>query len=159
MLRYQYPGAVYHVVARGDGGMIDALATKALRRGWYLSKPDFQQRLLGLLDKKPRQKSRANGVHESHGEVEAERLAAEALALLNLPTDRSDLDTLRKGDGGKVLVAALLRRKTTVGNGWITERLRMGHHGSVSRLVVAASQDEKHERELRKLIKMLKCVT
>ena len=66
---------------------------------------------------------------------------------------------LRKGDRGEVLVAALLRRKTTVGNRWIAERLPMGHHGSVSRLVVAASQDQKHERELRKLIKMLKCVT
>ena len=41
---------------------------------------------------------------------------------------------LRKGDRGEVLVAALLRRKTTVGNGWIAKRLRMGHHGSVSRL-------------------------
>ncbi len=41
---------------------------------------------------------------------------------------------LRKGDGGKVQLAALLRRKATVGNGWIAKRLRMGHHESVSRL-------------------------
>ena len=45
-----------------------------------------------------------------------------------------------------------------MGNGWIAERLRMGHHGAVSQLVVAASQDEKHERELRKLIQMWSCV-
>ena len=71
---------------------------------WYLGKPDFQQRLLGLLDKKTRKKSRANGGHESHGE-------AEAFAQLSLPNDRNDLDTLRKGDHGKVVVAAWLREE------------------------------------------------
>lgn len=66
---------------------------------------------------------------------------------------------MRKGDRAKVLLAALLRKQTAVGNGWIAARLGMGHHGSVSRLVVAASKDEKLERELKKLIKLLKCVT
>ena len=42
---------------------------------------------------------------------------------------------------------------------WIAERLSMGHPGSVSRLVVTASKDAKHESELKKLIKLLKCVT
>ena len=115
---------------------------------------DEANKALRLLDKKPRQKSRANGVHESHGEAEAEQFAEEALARLNLPNDRGDLDTLRRSDHGKVLLAALSRWNTTVGNSWIAERLRMGHHGSVSRLVITASQDEKHVRELRKLIKM-----
>jgi hypothetical protein len=37
--------------ARGasDGGIIDEEAMKALRRGWYLGKPDFSQRLMGLI--------------------------------------------------------------------------------------------------------------
>lgn len=35
----------------------------------------------------------------------------------------------------------------------------MGHHGSVSRPVVAASKDKKLERELKNPIKLLKCVT
>ncbi len=59
----------------------------------------------------------------------------------------------------KVLVAALLRKRTAVTNDWIAERLSMGHHGSVSRLVVAASKDAKLESELKKLMKLLKCVT
>jgi hypothetical protein len=46
-----------------------------------------------------------------------------------------------------------------VTNDWIAERLSMGHHGSVSRLVVAASKDAKLESELKKLMKLLKCVT
>lgn len=56
----------------------------------------------------------------------------------------------------KVLVAALLRKRTAQANDSIAERLRMGHHGSVSRLVVAASKGAKHESELKKLMKMLK---
>ncbi len=52
----------------------------------------------------------------------------------------------------------LLRERTAVGNAWITERLLMGHHGSVSRLVVAAGNDKAMNRE-KKLEKMLKCGT
>ncbi len=145
--------------AANHKGEIDGEAMKALRRGWYLGKPDFQQRLIGLIDKTPRKKSRANGAHVSHGEAEAERLAVEALAALGVSSERKDLEGRRKGDGTKVLVAALLRKKAAIGNGWITERLGMGHHGSVSRLVVAASKSEKQERDLKKLIKLLKFVT
>ena len=66
---------------------------------------------------------------------------------------------MRKGDRAKVLVATLLRKRTAATNDWIAQRLSMGHHGSVSRLVVAASKDAKHESELKKLMRMLKCVT
>ena len=66
---------------------------------------------------------------------------------------------LRKGERGKVLVAVLLREQTAMGNPWIAERLCMGHHGSVSRLVVAAGNDKAMNREKKKLEKMLKCVT
>ncbi len=145
--------------AANHGGEIDEEAMKALRRGWYLGKPDFQQRLIGLFDKKPRKKTRANGAHESHGKAEAERLAVEALSALGISSDRKDLEGMRKGDGAKVLVAALLKKKTAMGNSWIAERLGMGHHGSVSRLVAAASKSESQERDLKKLIKLLKCVT
>jgi putative transposase len=120
--------------------------------------PDFLKRLVGLIEKKGRKKSRANGVHESHGEAEAERLVVEALAALGISSERKDLEGMRKGDQVKVLVAALLRRKTAVGNGWIAERLSMGHHGSVSRLVVVANKDTKHESELEKTEKTEKIV-
>ena len=145
--------------AAQNGGKIDEEAMKALRRGWYLGKPDFSQRLMGLLDSKRRKNSPANGAHQSHGKAEAERLAAEALAALGISSERKDLERMRKGDQAKILVAVLLRKKTTAGNEWIAERLCMGHHGSVSRLVVAASKDAKQESELKKLIKRLKCVT
>lgn len=92
------------------------------------------------------------------GKIDEE--AMKALATLRISSKRKDLEGMRKGDRGKVLVAALLRRKTAAaGNSWIAERLNMGHHGSVSRLVVAAEKDAKHESELTKLMKLLKCVT
>jgi putative transposase len=145
--------------ATNHGGKIDEEAMKALRRGWYLGKPDFAQRLIGLFEMKRRKKSLTDGVHESHGKAEAERLVVEGLAALGILSARKDLEGMRKGDGAKVMIAALLRSKTSVGNGWIAERLCMGHPGSVSRLVVGAGKDPKHESELKELVKLLKCGT
>jgi hypothetical protein len=62
----------------------------------------------------------------------------------------------RKVDRAKVLAAALLRKRTAIANDWIAERLSMGHHGSVNRLMIAASKNAKLESELKKLIKLLK---
>jgi hypothetical protein len=36
--------------AANDGGKIGEEAMKVLRSGWYLGKPDFSQRLMGLID-------------------------------------------------------------------------------------------------------------
>jgi len=57
---------------------------------------------------------------------------------LGVSSERRDLEGTRKGDRAKVQVTALSRKRTAVTNDWIAERLSMGHHGSVSRLVVAA---------------------
>jgi hypothetical protein len=66
---------------------------------------------------------------------------------------------MRKGDPNKVLVAALLRERTSVGNEWISKRLAMGHSGSVSRLVVDSKSDPEASRKIKKLKKLLKCDT
>jgi hypothetical protein len=75
---------------------------------------------------------------------------------VGISSECKDLEEMRKGDEGKVMIAALLRNKTAVGNGWIAERLRMGHAGSVSRLVVGEAKDVKHGCKLKKLTKLLK---
>ena len=41
---------------------------------------------------------------------------------------------LRKSDPRKAAVAILLRKRIAVANGWIAERLAMGHASTVSRL-------------------------
>jgi putative transposase len=142
-----------------DGGKIDEKAMKALRRGWYLGEPTFGDRLLDMLKKPSAKKSRASEAPKAHGEAEAGRLADEAMAKLGLPADPKELAKLRKGDGRKVLVACLLRQRTTAGNPWIAQRLAMGHSGSVSRLVVAAAKHPRTMRELANLSKLLKCNT
>jgi hypothetical protein len=126
---------------------------KALRRGWYLGDATFGDRLLEMFKKPPAKKRRAS---EAHGEAEAERLAVEALARLELPANPKELAKLRKGDERKVLVARLLRQRTAASNPWIAKRLAMGHSGSVGRLVVAAAKHPSTMRALNKLAKLLK---
>ena len=41
---------------------------------------------------------------------------------LGLPVGMGELAELRKGDGRKALLAAVLKRRTAVGAGWIAER-------------------------------------
>jgi hypothetical protein len=65
-----------------------------------------------------------------------------------------ELSKLRKGDKGKVLVAALIRKRTSVGNRWLSERLAMGHISALSRLLGAFQQDTGNARRLKKLEKM-----
>lgn len=145
--------------ASTHGGKITAEAMVALRHGWYLGEASFRDRLLGLLDKPAARKSRATDAHKAHDEVEAERLTTAALSLLEQPGDRNALAGLTKGDRTKVLVAALLRDQTAVANEWIAERLVMGHPGSVSRLVSGYKKEPTTEKEMKILVKMLKCAS
>ena len=145
--------------AANDKGKIDGEAMKALRRGWYLGEAGFGDRLLAMFVKPPAKSKRPGGIAKSHGEAQAELLALDALAALGMPGDTKSLTKIRKGQPGKILVAALLRERTSVGNSWIAQRLAMGHHGSVSRLVVACGRNMRQTKALAKLKKMLKCVT
>ena len=63
-----------------------------------------------------------------------------------MPTGTAELALLRKGDGRKAMLAALLRRGTTVGFEWIGIRLQMGRAGSVSRLVCHVKRKRKLEK-------------
>ena len=145
--------------AANPKGKIDEEATKALRRGWYLGEAGFGDRLIAMLERPITKKKRPVGIPKSHGEAEAERLTVDALTALGMPGDLKSLGSLRKGQQEKVLIAALLRERTTVGNPWIAQRLAMGHPGSVSRLVVSCSNSATKTKELEKLKKMLKCDT
>ncbi len=144
--------------AANDGGGIDEAAQTALRRGWYLGEETFRDRLLDLVDKakgaKPRQRRKAEGLEKDHGEKDAERLVRELGPKLGLPVGMGALAELQKGDGRKALLAAVLRRRTAVGAGWIAERLAMGHPGSVSRQVGIVKRDRKLQIQADDLEKM-----
>lgn len=76
---------------------------------------------------------------------------------MELPTGSRSMERLRKGDERKVLLAAVLRRRTSVGLKWISEKLAMGHPGSVSRLVGGISKNRELAKKLEGLEKMLLC--
>ncbi len=124
--------------ARADnaGGEIDEEAMAAIRRGWYLGKQTFKDRLLELLEK-PGQtgggtRNRTGEALKEHGESEAERIVRHVAKILGLPSTADAMAKLPKSDERKVVVAALLRGRTSAGKSWITRRLAMGHPGSVS---------------------------
>ncbi len=142
--------------AAADGGKIDAAAMKALRRGWYLGGEGFRDRLLSMLDAVPgglrgNPANRAGEAVREHGEAEAERLLQAILPQLGLPRTADELAALRKGDPRKVTAAAVLRRKTSVSNAWLSQRLGMGHTGSVSRLLGNCLHDPARAEEIGRL--------
>ena len=115
-LRFPYPGAVYHMMARGDGG-----------KQLLLGKDDHGSFLHWL--------EQVCGSHgwRVHAWVimgehlpEVERIIRLTAGRVGLPAAAADLAKLRKGDPGKVAGAALVRLRTAMPNDWIAARLAMG---------------------------------
>ena len=90
---------------------------EAIRRGWYLGKENFRDKLLNLLEKAaPRSASgtrRVAGAERDRGEKEALRILREGCRTLGLPLNVSGLADLRKAEPRKVQLAILLRTHTT----------------------------------------------
>lgn len=128
------------VRAANDEGRIGEEAMAALRRGWYLGGETFKDRLLKLLEKRPDPpsgRSRTGDPLKDHGEREAERIVGMGIRVLDLHDGEKGLAAWRKSDPRKIAIASLLRERTMIGNAWISERLVMGHPGSVSRLLAS----------------------
>ncbi len=145
--------------AANEGGGIDEEATEAIRRGWYLGKEGFKDKLLAMVEKVPGRthgaSSRVAGVERDHGEKEAMRIVKEGSRMLQLPLDEAGLTGLRKSDPRNVQLAILLRTRTSVSNGWIAKKLAMGHPGSVSRCVTDGRADKKLVKTMKKIETML----
>lgn len=102
----------------------------------------------------PVQRRKAGSPEKDHGEKDAERMVRELGPKLGLAVGMGELAELRKGDGRKALLAAVLRRRTAVGAEWIAERLAMSHPGSVSRQVGIVKRDRKLQKQADELEKM-----
>jgi hypothetical protein len=87
------------------------------------------------LDKATEKLSRAKQVdgpvRRSHDDREARRLKEAGLAYFNLK--QSELADLRRNDPRKVMLARLIRQRTSVANAWIARELALGHASSLSR--------------------------
>jgi len=143
--------------AESDGGQVEETAMAALRRGWYLGGPTFADKLRALVSPEQVQGNGRDPVATSHHE--AENLVKRAFGLWDMRSGPASLEKLRKGDPRKVLVAALVRKNTSVGNRWLAERLAMGHTASVSRHVSGFLKVRKNQKKLEELEIMLKCNT
>jgi putative transposase len=100
--------------AANERGMIGEEATAAIRRGWYLGKETFRDRLLKLLDKATQSgggsRNRSSEALREHGEKEAERIVRRLLKSLRLPPGTESLakreqrlDRREAGDGASWL--------------------------------------------------------
>jgi len=139
-----------------DGGKgISDEAIKALKRGWYLGEPGFGDKLRGLLKPGGGDELARDPAYRQHDESEAERLLLEGKKVLDLPSEMDGLAKLRKGDERKVLIAGLIKARTSVGNTWVARRLSMGHPSSVSRLIKDLKVTKKGRGLLDKLKKKL----
>ena len=102
--RIQYPGAIYHVMNRGDR-----------------QEPVFgDDRLLEQVSARPWPRHFGEAVQEA-SEAQAERLVVEGLKRLGWTEEV--LRAKRKGDARKVALALELRSRTTMSLAWIAERL------------------------------------
>ena len=145
--------------AANDEGKLDESAMQAMCRGWYLGKETFKDRLLKLLDPTAGNalsgKSRSGGATRDYGEKEAARIVREGLKALGVSSAKSALAALAKSDRRKIVLAGILRAKTSAGNGWIATRLAMGHPGSVSRMLSTGRADRNLASEQNALTKVL----
>ena len=128
-MRVEYPGAIYHVMDRGDRqedifvddvdrqDLLKTLAEasrktdwqeqeelKPLRRGWCLGSEPFRQEMLERMDGKLGE-SHSGELHRETAEQRANRILAEELCRRGWT--ESDLAARRRSDPGKLAIAAL----------------------------------------------------
>ena len=92
---------------------------------------------------------------KAHDEAKADRIATVSLAILGMPDAAEELAGRGRGLQEKAVIAAVIRKKTGVGNRWIARRLAMGQESSVVRAVRRAQEDVVERRRMRNLEKRL----
>ena len=149
-------GRVLELASKAGCKELDA-QWKALRRGWYVGRESFLEKLEKYLDgavEGRRRESHSGQAKAAHDEAAAEKALCQALKALGC--DESDLAQMAKSAPEKMVLAWWLRQRTTVGLRWVSERLRMGHFTRVSQAVsqVKRRPEPKHEKLKRQLSKL-----
>lgn len=128
---------------------------ESLRKGWFLGDDKFKEKLLDLAGKAMegyKKSSYSGETKRLHNERAAEDLVQEALKVLKL--DNTQLVEMKKSDPHKQVIAYLLKKKTSVSNIWIAERLSMGYYTAVTNGVRAVKQGK--QKNVKKLANKLK---
>jgi REP element-mobilizing transposase RayT len=101
----------------------DEAALKIMRRGWYIGGEEFRQRLLKQMERKIGE-HHSGALRRESAEAKAREIIAEELKRLGWR--KSELSRRRKGDPAKLVIAARLRRETTLSIKQIAERVQLG---------------------------------
>ena len=152
--RRQMQRRVLEIAGSEKPGELDARWAD-IRRGWCFGSDEFRDRMVKALDgvmEGKRRDSFAGEESGKHDQLEAERLAEYGLGKLGI--SESDLDALKKGDARKKVVAWCVRKRTSVRNEWISNRLKMG---SVSKMSLYVKEvEDSRSGELFELKEMVK---
>ena len=153
-LRIEYPGAMYHVMNRGDQRedifrddedrqrSLSALGEACQKTEWQvhaycLMRNHFRQELLAAVVERVGP-SHYGAQRPETGVQKAERIVKEEIGRLGWEDD--ELRARRKGHRAKVMLARRLRRETTMSLKWIAQRLQMGSWTYVSNLLNQPAQ-------------------
>ena len=130
-----------------------------LRRGWYFGTEEFREKLLerlGVVDEEggeTRRKGYGGQQTHDHGVKEAERIIGIGEELFEL--EPGSWEKMAKGDWRKGMLAALIRKRSLVDNGWLASRLCMGARNAVSRSIKQATEHAMSDRTAKKTSKKL----
>ena len=129
---------------------------KAIRRGWCLGGKEYRKQLIEMLDElilDASAEAYAGEAVREHGEREADVLIGQGFKKLGLK--ESELESLRKSDPRKSVLAWYVSSKTSVSQRWIGERLRMGSRGTVSNAIWKVRREGQGEyRRLRRMLEI-----
>ena len=133
-MRVEYPGAIYHVMDRGDRRediFVDdvdrqdfgkTLAEACQKTHWQVHAYCLMPRL---------GEHRSGEPHRASAEAKGERIIAEELQRQGW--QEADLLVRRKNDAVKLKIAARLRRETTLSTKAIAERMHLGSSKAANR--------------------------
>jgi REP element-mobilizing transposase RayT len=135
------------------------LVAARLSRGWAVGSEDFRNEMRqeaarhGL----EMEQERFGGVEPEH--VQAERVIGWEARLRGFASlagvDLGQLPPLKSAPE-KVLLAAAMKRRTSVSNGWLAQRLGMGQPASVSQFVGNWERDPSRKQEVERLLSTIK---
>jgi Transposase IS200 like len=148
-LRVEYPGAIYHVMNRGDRRepifrddedrqrFTAALEEACAKTAWQVEALCLMSNQMG---------EKAGPWHYGEAVQEAAEAKAERIVKAELAKRKWDEQVLagrRKGDPVKVAMAQRLRRETTVPLAWIADWLQRGAKTHLAHLLYWSKRDEK----------------
>ena len=142
-----------------DKGNLSDEAMRELRRGWYLGTDSFRDTLVNLVDEGKKSVMKKGSVTgelvKARKRSDAEELIVRLASEMKFSVAKDDLKNERKGVWQKVLIAAIVKKHTSMKNEWIAERLEMGHPAGMRKVVSLYQSSNDGKKTMIKYEKIL----